>query len=337
MFKDIITTSIVSRNDLVVEIHPDIVLTKTGKVICIYRESDAHEPIKFAIIVCRVSLDGGHSWGERKVLAESRGEASLGKERKFDCLKCPRISELSDGRLVIIWDVMKDFGSPEVYRTAPNFLLWSEDDGETWSEPQPTSIRGIVPDKVIDTPEGALLTATNTADLGGVVAHRSEDGGKTWQGPLPIVSPKKFGLSEPGIVVMKDNTLVCYLRADKHYCGMKCFSRDDGRTWEGPYDTLMPRLLGRPAAGVLASGNVLVTYRSGVNYFGYLESQESALCPDYKKQTGKLLPILRNYRGPAGYTGWVQFPLGEILHVASIPRDAPRYYIEAHRFWERDI
>lgn len=337
MQREIVATSTVSRNDLVFEIHPDIVQMKTGKIICLYRESDRHDPVNFSMVVYRESLDAGHTWGERKLLAESHGE-----DRKFDCLKCPRISQLSDGRLVIICDVLTDYESPETTPIAPSFLWWSEDDGETWSEPQATPIRGIVPDKVSETPGGALLTAAHyhSPRKERVIAiYRSEDGGKSWEETAPIAIDTKYGLCEPSIVTMADGTLICYLRANSHYCGMKCFSRDDGKTWERPHPTLMPRLRGRPAAGVLKSGNVLVTYRYGSNenYFGYLESQESALCPDESKQKGRILAIAHQNHGGAAYTGWIQLPNGEILHIGAMTKDAPKYYIEAHRFWEDDI
>ncbi len=101
----------------------------------------------------------------------------------------------------------------------------------------------------------------------------------------------------------------------------------------------MPGLRGRPAAGVLKSGNVFVTYRYGKNenYFGYLESQESALNPEESKQNGRLIAIAHQSRGGAAYTGWVQLPNDEILHIGAMTKDAPKYYVEVQRFWERDI
>ena len=338
MSGDLVRNSIVSRNDLVYEIHPDLVRTETGKIICLYRESDRHDPVTFATLVYRVSLDGGISWGERTLLADSRGE-----DRKFDCWKCPRISQLSDGRIGIICDVLPDYESRETTRIAPSFLWWSDDDGETWSEPKATAIRGIVPDKVSETPGGALLTAAHYHKLDDRVLapYRSEDGGKTWQETAPIFLDEgnNSAACEPSIVAMGDKTLVCYLRAGKRQSGLKCFSKDDGRTWEGPYPTVMPFVHGRPAAGVLKSGKVLVTYRyrNKEGFFGYLESQESAMCPKDSKQTGRILAIAHQSRGGAGYTGWVQLPSDEILHVGALEKDARKYYIEAHRFWERDI
>jgi len=354
-----ITTATVSRNDLVFEIHPDLALTKTGKVICVYRESDWHDPVDFAHIILRESIDGGRTWGRRRVLAESRG-----KDKQFDRLKCPRVSQLSDGRLVIICDVIHGYESARTTPVAPSLLWWSEDDGNSWSHPQSMSIRGIVPDRVRETPGGALITATEAHGETGesfVAAFRCEDGGKSWEGPFQIVTNKEYArlphemsVGEPSIVALADKTLVCYLRNDAPTGpGMKCFSRDDGRTWEGPYPTLMPHVRGRPAAGMLASGNVMVTYRYGrcENYFAYMESQESALCTDPAKQTGRLFPIAHQKSsdgmhfidnelitgGGGGYTGWVQFLNGEILHVITFNRDAPKYYVEVQRFRESDI
>ena len=335
MANNLVQTSIVSKNDAVCEIHPDIVRLKSGKIICLYRESDTHDPVDFSHLIYRVSTDNGKNWGPRTVFAESQG-----KDRKFHCWKCPRISQLPDGRLVIISDILTDYESAATIRIAVNVLWWSSDEGLTWNGPKETSIRGIVPDKVALTAKGALITGTLHATESGetrVVTYRSEDGGDTWDGPS-LVAAKR--LSEPSIVVLKDGTLVCYLRnGEASSPGMKCISNDDGRTWQGPYPTPMPFVRGRPAGGVTATGAVLVTYRYGIcdNYFAYLESQDSARNLDPADQKGRLFPLLHQSRGGGGYTGWAQLPDGQIYNVTAVHRDAPTYFIEAQQFREEDI
>ena len=337
---DMIETSIICCDDSICLVHPVLVLTATEKIICLYRESEFHDPVDFANFAYRVSDNGGQTWGERIIFAESRG----GPDRNFDCLHCPCISRLSDGRLLVISEFLSGHENPETIRTARSQLWWSEDDGQTWSPPQATPIVGIVPAKICQTPGGVLITAAMTMqnDTHSFVAsYRSQDGGETWQEPVLVVAgehPLPHVPCGPSIVAMADGTLVCYLANKADATGLKCFSRDDGRTWEGPYPTLMPQLHSRPSAGLLRSGKVLVTYRHNQceNYLAYLESQDSALCPDPKGQKGRLLAIAHQ-AGGGGYDDWVQLPDGRVLHVCGLARDRPKYFLEAHLFRETDI
>jgi sialidase-1 len=351
-----IRASTVSRNDLVFEIHADVVQTKTGKIICFYRESDFHDPVDFSTVVYRISLDAGRTWGPRTLFVDSRG-----KDRKFNCWKCPRISRLTDDRLVVICDVLTDYESARTTQIAPNYLWWSKDDGETWSGPYTTPIRGIVPSKVTETQDGNLMVATCYWDEKGMITMagwRSEDGGDSWDGPITIARGRreqhKVG-TEGNFALLANGTLVCYMRASP---ALKSFSRDDGKTWEGPYKTLMYGCSGRPGIEFLKSGKILVTYRyiGNHNLFGYLESQESTFNPDPKKQAGRIIPIAHDHnpRSDIGYTGVVQLSRGDILSkgaypihpysathpilvIGAIMKEAPRTYIEAYRFREEDI
>ena len=62
----------VSRRDDVHELSPDLVRLPSGKLICIYRESDGHTVHEFSNIALRSSLDGGHVWSKRQSLIEAR-------------------------------------------------------------------------------------------------------------------------------------------------------------------------------------------------------------------------------------------------------------------------
>ena len=55
----------VSRNANIYELMPDVVRLPSGKIICIYRESDGHTVRKFSDIAYRYSWYGGHTWSER--------------------------------------------------------------------------------------------------------------------------------------------------------------------------------------------------------------------------------------------------------------------------------
>jgi hypothetical protein len=100
------------------------------------------------------------------------------------------------------------------------------------------------------------------------IVHRSEDQGKTWQGPSIIAHDERYFLCEGSILALPDGELICYLRENsrKGYSAFKAFSKDEGRTWEGLYPTPMDGCH-RPVTGLLPDAGCLspiVTSRAAV-------------------------------------------------------------------------
>ena len=56
----------VSRDDGVYELLPDVARMPSGKLVCIYRESDGHTVRHFSIVATRTSVDDGHTWSPRR-------------------------------------------------------------------------------------------------------------------------------------------------------------------------------------------------------------------------------------------------------------------------------
>ena len=365
---------VVSRNDNVYELTPDLVRLPNGKLICIYRESDGHTVRKFSNVAYRYSWDSGHTWSERQELVSATPNAE-GVVLKWNC---PRIQRMSDGRILALCDV---FPSPPDERTdltnSHVVFWWSEDDGESWSEPEHTTIFGIMPDRVIELPSEDWLLATHVRmngdkyELKGkltILAHRSEDGGKTWQGPVIVAQDDRYHLCEASVLLLPDGELICYIRENsgKNTPGLKSFSSDGGKTWDGVYETVMSGCH-RPSAGLLPSGKVLVTYRyrqagsSGEyvagrqsatatwedkrvsywarNVFAYLETVESAKERELSKQGGIILPLDhdRSPRSDGGYTAWAVLHDGSIFCVNYIVDDAPMAQIRGYWFDESDF
>ncbi|MCZ7648766.1 MAG: hypothetical protein M5U26_26495 [Planctomycetota bacterium] len=84
----------------------------------------------------------------------------------------------------------------------------------------------------------------------------------------------------------------------------------------------------RPVARVLQSGRVLITYRFmqggkgwlgswTQNFFAALTDADSILAPERKGASVRILPLDfdRSSKSDLGYSGWVQFPDGEIYVV----------------------
>ena len=365
----------VSRTDNVYELVPDLVRLPSGKLICVYRESDGHTVRKYSGIVMRASTDGGHTWSKRSPLVEARPD-DRGVVLKWNC---PRIQKMRGGRLLVLCDA---FPSPPDERTdltnSHIVFWWSDDEGETWSEPQHTSVFGIMPDRMVELPSGAWLLATQARMQGHEydrhgnltqLAHCSEDGGKTWLGPYFIGQDDRYQLCEGSTVLLPDGELVCYMRENsgRNLPGFKSFSSDEGQSWEGVCETPLSGCH-RPVAGLLPSGKMLVTYRYrqagsngnfhaaqqsaestwvekgyvsywARNVFAYLETIESAKARDLDQQGGVILPLDhdRSPRSDGGYTGWVALHDGTIFCVNYIVDDAPMAQIRGYWFDESDF
>ncbi len=220
---------------------------------------------------------------------------------------------------------------------------------------------GIVPGRIVETRSGAWLLSTHFQNLERnkreQIVHRSTDGGKTWGEPITICGDPRYNTNEGHILELPDGKLVCYMRenSNKGWPALKSFSEDDGRTWRGPFQTLIGGCH-RPVAGYLPDGRILVTYRYNQggarfplpggknagrahNVFAYMEPLESAAAEDLSRQSGLVLPVAydRSPRADTGYTGWTALPDGRIFMVTYLVDDAPVAHIRGYYFSVRDF
>ncbi len=332
---------VISDTPGVYECFPCLVRTQGGKLITVYRESDSHGAGAYSHLVTRESADDGESWSERHILAESYQEDGV-----LFKWNCPRIGQLADGRLWVLCDGYPVPPGEARTHASRVYFWWSEDEGRTWSEPQPTPIAGIVPDRLLVTQAGTWLVAAHVEcpDSGDIVQYiqRSEDAGRTWSEPIVVCRQAGLQPCEASLVQLpEDRLLIAYMRENSGLGrpGPKCFSWDDGRTWDGPYETDM---LGchRPVAGLLPDGRVLVTYRQtsrsrpnwAKNFAVYLEDQASARETDPVRQTGVVLVLDHDRHMPAdqGYSGWAALPDGSVYMVNYIRDTGPQAHIRGY-------
>ena len=254
----------ISRDDSVYECFPHLCLTRSGRILLVYRESNGHVASDFCRLVLRRSDDAGRTWSERFVLRDEVYENGI-----LTKWNCPKIQQLRDGRILLLCDRI-DFPPGEWNATAGNarIVLWfSGDDGATWSDGFATSVNGICPDIVTELADGTWLLPANTyADgMRRVVQNvsASADRGRTWGPPLDICPDPDYRLAEASVVACPGGELVVYLREESGRGRplQKMISRDRGRSFEGPFDTLNPAAHGMPVSGVTRDGLVLTLGR----------------------------------------------------------------------------
>jgi len=350
----------ISRDDSVYECFPDVCMTQSGRLVLTYRESDSHGAAEFSYLLYRVSQDNGRTWSDKTYL--DRQDKSDGVLFKWNC---PRVSQLSDGRLIILCDGYRVPPGEGGSQYESRQWLWiSDDDAESFADRVETPVCGIVPDKLVELQSGRLLLGAHVhdQDLGGVFRQMvfiSDDGAASWRGPITICCTHHYDACEGGIVQLPSGELVCYMRDNSRTGrpGPKCISHDEGETWLGPFDTLMNGLH-RPAVGltnrcpagqtpssVRKQPEVMVTYRFhpggpfAKNFFAYKESLESALEPRRDRQSGIILPLDhdRNQQSDSSYSGWVHLPDGRFFAVNYIKDDAPMAQIRGYYWTEEDF
>lgn len=346
----------VSRDDDIYEAFPDVALTRSGRLVCVFAECTHHRDRSYTRIVYVTSEDRGRTWSEKIGLSEGL----RGDPQKDPWWNCPRVSALGDGRLVAVCDRIagRDEG---VGGEQSNWLWFSEDEGENWVGPVETPVYGIVPDQLIELKRGAhagrwILGAhakvgTAKAPLWTQRCWLSDDEGKSWIGPRKIAEVPELQLCEGSIVELPGGELVCFMRENsaQGLDAFKSISTDGGATWEGPYRFPLPACH-RPVAGMLQSGLVMITHRYmqggkgwigwwTQNFFAGLTDVESCLARRREEAHTRIMPLDfdRHMESDTGYSGWVQFDDGEIFAVNYILDDAPKAQIRGYAFGEGDF
>ncbi len=241
--------------------NPDIVVAPTGRYLLIYSDVDAHWSLKNQILTLLASDDGGATWYKHREIDQA--DLSAGDER----LVTPRLSLLADGRLVVIVDHDDDEHFHEDQEPG-NWLYWSHDGGDTWSEAQrDNGIGGFEPDRVMDLPDGTLGVTSHLMRGGSQefaqVLWTSEDRGRTWTERSTIAHDGYHRFCEGALVLIDaGRRLACVMR-ENHSGGIPsfvAFSNDSGHNWSEP--KMLPFALHRPYAKQLTDGRVMVTGRN---------------------------------------------------------------------------
>lgn len=231
---------------------PSIIKTKNGTLLAFAEGRATRKDVSEQDIVVKRSEDNGQTWSDPLVVAED-GRNSYANP-------CT-VVENETGRIFLFLqhypypckerDVVPGLEGPEICR---NFVLHSDDDGKSWSEPKnitketkrptgATSIAsgpGIGIQKRRDPHEGRIIIPYNQGPWGKWRNYMiySDDKGDTWHmGDLIPNHPKKRGGNEIQIVELKNGSLMANSRSyglslfQKRNCRRTSISADGGETW----------------------------------------------------------------------------------------------------------
>ncbi len=246
----------------------------------VYSDTDGHWSQEDQILTLIASDDSGQTWFKhREILTH---DLRKGDER----LITPRLSRLKDGRLAVLID-QDDYGHVHENQPPGILVLWSTDQGDTWSGPFQTSIAGIEPDRMMDLPDGHLAVCSHvmraeTQEFAEILSC-SDDGGLTWHEEATIAHDGYYRYCEGALVILDGGReLACVMRENHRrvYPSFVAFSKDMGKTWSKPQ--MLPFAIHRPYAKQLADGRVLVTGRhvnGGYGTYGW--------CGDLRAEAGR--------------------------------------------------
>lgn len=233
---------------------PSLLVTKTGTLLafCEGRKEGRGDSGNIDLLVKR-SGDGGQTWSDQQIVWDD-GPNTCGNP-------CPVVDQRT-GRIVlaVTWNRGDDHGADLKRGTAKDtrrpYLLTSDDDGRTWTDPReitdavkkPTWLwyatgPGVSIQLRHGPHAGRLVVpachSTNEYDPGqgrsASHAMLSDDGGKTWRLSNNI-TPR---CSESQLVELADGTLMMNMRspsfsAERTGYRKVAFSRDGGQTWSAP-------------------------------------------------------------------------------------------------------
>ena len=208
-----------------------------------------------------------------------------------------------------------------------NWLWFSDDDGDSWSEPVATPVVGIVPDQLIELKQGEnagrWLLTTHTrlppveTPLWTVRTWSSDNQGASWQGPHKIAEVPGLQLCEPSLVELPTGEVITFLRENSGdgLDAYRCVSADGGQSWQGPWRFPLPGCH-RPVAGMLNSGLLLITHRFmqggkgwvgwwTQNFFAAVTDVASCLARQRNDAHTRILPLDfdRHAESDTGYSG----------------------------------
>lgn len=236
-----------------------------------------------AHIVGRQSMDGGRTWGKKRILQKNTGGLNVMSAtlRRLPAKGAP-------DRIALFYLQKNSHSDLDLY------ARYSTDECQTFSErilvtPNP-GYHVVNNDRVTRLSNGRLLApAASTPDVTKVNhftcrCYISDDEGLTWRAGKAAVDLPKRGAMEPEVIELKDGRVLMIMRNQLGTIS-KSYSKDGGDTWSAPGDLGLtapeaPATLRR----IPATGDLLLiwnnTYTAGAGHGGERTPLTAAVSTD---------------------------------------------------------
>ncbi|MBM1105584.1 exo-alpha-sialidase [Aurantibacter crassamenti] len=209
----------------------DFIELKDGRLLFIYThyDGDSSNDHASAYLASRISNDRGKTWSKKDALV-------LKNEGGMNIMSVSLL-RLQTGQIALFY-LRKNSDSDCI-----PIMRISNDEAKTWENPIACiqDDRGyfvLNNDRVIQRSDGRMFFAVakhnspngKFSGKGIIYCYRSNDQGKTWQRSKSVPNPDSITFQEPGLVLLKDSSLLMFIRTD---LGTQLFSKstDGGKTW----------------------------------------------------------------------------------------------------------
>ena len=316
---------------------PAVVVTRAGTVLAFAEGRAARADQARNKLILKRSKDGGKTWGKLTVIADD-GDASLNNP----CV----VVERESGRILLMYqsypariaerseEIQTGYDGPLVVR---NWLITSDDDGETWSKPRDVT-RETKRETVVTTTAsgpglgiqlrhgpraGRLLIPFNEGPYGvwNIYAAYSDDQGKTWR--MGEVAPGGFTVDDGGKRTSMVNEVQFVELSDgavrlnaRRWAGKPvrktCVSRDGGVAWSTVEDA--PELADPSCmASILRYTDPADGAKSRILFSGPQSTKRDHGTVFLSYDEGKTWPVRRELRAEAfAYSCLTKLPDGTI-------------------------
>ncbi len=210
------------------EAFPDVCRLSDGRLMCVFYAGYGHVALpnealpKGGRVSYCLSSDEGRTWTDAEILYD-------GPDDDRD----PSITQTKSGRLICnYFSLRKAEGKPRPWEGLGTWLVYSDDMGETWSEPRQVAKTYYCSSPVRQLSDGRLILGLYAEENGegwGAVTI-SEDDGLTWSDVIDIDNNGMPLDAETDIIELKDGTLYAAQRGRKETMAWS-ISKDGGKTW----------------------------------------------------------------------------------------------------------
>ena len=284
-------------HEVVLNLHPgennprnsegDFIRLDDGRIKFIYSHFYGESPGDYghAYLASRISDDEGDTWTrEDKIEISNEGELNV---------MSVSLLRLQNGKIALF------YGKKNSDADCRFFMRISEDEGSTWGEP-----RLCIPeegyfvlnnDRVIQLPGGRIiLPVAKHNEKGGVWSRKgkiscfySDDDGNSWKKSAEVPIPDEITAQEPGVVRLKDGSLLMYIRSD---AGTQLYSRslDKGASWSpAEKSQLISPLSPASIERIPETGDLLAVWNYNLQTDDHLAKQRTPLNLAISKDEGK--------------------------------------------------